>query len=129
MNWQRVFYSLDTRAYSEDRVKVYQTKLYKQFGQLWGTKDGRVIPIRFMRDSHLLNALQAKVRQLESLIQVNDETTFESLEMGYWRLLEECRRRGKNIPTHEAIGAMSDRVDKRVVFDFPTPHDIEDMPY
>lgn len=130
MNWQNVFYRIDTRNYPENRVKTYSTKLYKQFGQLWGTKDGRIIPIRFMRDNHLLNALQAKVRQLLSLVDANDEITFESLENGYWYLLEECRIRGKNIPTHDKIAAMSDRLDKRMAFDiYPTPHDIEDMPF
>lgn len=113
MNWQRVFYALNTSNYDKNRLKAYKQKVYNRFGRLWSTKDGRIIPIQFMRDSHLLNALQAKVRQLLTFFQENDETSFELEENGYWYLLEECRKRGKDIPVHDKIRAMSDRIDER----------------
>lgn len=68
MNYQELFYRLDTRPYSKERLTRYRKALKQHFDcPSWTTKDGRIIPMDLMRDSHLENAFWYQIRAVREL--------------------------------------------------------------
>lgn len=136
MDWQTLFYALDTRPYGRERVKRYRNQLARHFHcGVWGTKDGRAIPVKFMRDSHLQNAVHHSIRAVWKLYgdscqySTRDERCLKlyaeatHIQQSILMLTSEQGRRGYEPTDHDlkALGGM-----ERTLHDwFPREPDFE----
>lgn len=95
MNWQNIFYSLVVpEGIGRGKLKA---RIKRRFQcDTWETKAGNVIPVIFMRESHMLNAYNHLFRVAQEAYRKSDPDAvvgyFKSMQI----LIKEFKRR--NIP-------------------------------
>lgn len=66
--WQAIFYQHDLTGVDEEVLKFYSQLLKTRFGcPVWRTQDMRLIPMDYMKPSHLANAFNVNIKQVRDL--------------------------------------------------------------
>ena len=90
--WQEIFYSLDLSNYPSDRIAAYEKKLKEKFQcPVWRTKDGRSIPMDYMKPSHLINSFRACTKAVWDLYKEScaDNLRYDDIYQLYLKALKQ----------------------------------------